>query len=118
MKLPYSAVILAAILYDTDRKNTQHIIIKQKDIANQMHADVNTILRGIRHLEKAGIILNHKSIGDATEITLKAGVIPPKQGKATGQASSYSQKNQRTAPQMSNSSIDMAEIEKMIKNQK
>ncbi len=109
MRLPYSAVILAVILYDADRKNTQHIIIKQRDIAKQMQSNVNTVLRGIRHLENAGIILSHKSIGDATEIALKEGVVPPRKERGSDH------KKQRPEVRESGS-FDAADLEKLVNN--
>lgn len=110
LHLPYSAVILAAILYDADVKYTQHIIIKQKEIAQTMNADLDTITNGVKRLYKAGIILDYKSVGNATAITLKEGVIPPRQ--TSGKA--YQKKLKPSQPQ--NSSIDPADLEKLVNN--
>ena len=110
LHLPYSAVILAAILYDADVKYTQHIIIKQKEIAQTMNADLDTITNGVKRLYKAGIILDYKSVGNATAITLKEGVIPPRQ--TSGKAD---QKKQR--PEVRESvSFDAADLEKLVNN--
>ena len=53
-------------------------------------------------LERAGIILSHKRIRDATRITLKPDVIPPRQ--PSGQASRH-----KAIPVPANSSIDLTE---------
>ena len=103
LDLPYSAVILAAVLYDADRYEERKITVRQRDIAKTMHASVNTIYSGIRSLEQAGIILSHRSLGDATEIVLKEGVLPPRQ-KSGG----------RKDRQPSDSSLDMDEAELLM----
>jgi hypothetical protein len=69
-----------------------------------MHASVNTISSGIRSLEQAGIILSHRSLGDATEIVLKEGVLPPRK-------SGYRPKDK---PQPSGSSIDMDDVHALV----
>ena len=110
LSLPFSAIILAAILYDADRKNTGVVTIRQLDVAKTMHTRPNTISEGIRHLERAGIILSHKRIRDATRITLKPDVIPPRQ--PSGQASRH-----KAIPVPANSSIDLTEAEKLFNSQ-
>ena len=107
VKLPYSAVILACILYDTDRNGTCQITVKQREIAKKMNTSACTINRGMRQLKAAGIIVNYKSNGDATEIELKPGIVPPRQ--ASGQA-----KRKAQPQQPSNSSINMDDIDALI----
>lgn len=104
MKIPYSAVILAAVLYDADRFEEHRITIAQKEVAQKMSADIHTVSRGIRSLEQAGIILSHRSLGDATEIVLKEGVLPPRK-------SGYRPKDK---PQPSGSSIDMDDVHALV----
>lgn len=104
MKLPFSAIILASLLYDADRAETGKVTVKQTDMARRMGTDRTTVIRGIRSLEQAGIILSHRSLGDATEIVLKEGVLPPRK-------SGYRPKDK---PQPSGSSIDMDDVHAMV----
>lgn len=104
MKLPFSAIILASLLYDADRAETGKVTVKQMDMARRMGTDRTTVIRGIRSLEQAGIILSHRSLGDATEIVLKEGVLPPRQKKS----------GSRKDRQPSDSSTDMDEVKALV----
>lgn len=107
--IPYSAMILAAILYDADRQGTGVVTIRQCELSQKMHSSRHTIIDGIRRLEDAGIILSHKSIGDATEIALKEGVVPPRKERGSDH------KKQRPEVRESGS-FDAADLEKLVNN--
>ena len=114
--LPYAAVILAAILYDADRNDTYKIRVSQRAIARKMHASDNTVRNSLKRLQEAGIVLKSRNTGDATEIMLKEGVMPPRpqrqsasgtQAASAPKAAPYSTPKSRTVQPLSNSSIDL-----------
>ena len=114
--LPYAAVILAAILYDADRNDTYQIRISQEAVARKMNASVTTVRSGLKSLKAAGIVLQCRKVRDATEITLKEGVVPPRpqrqsasgtQAASAPKAAPYSTPKSRTVQPLSNSSIDL-----------